>query len=702
MLLRCLGIAVLAVGSLVSSISVACENAEGVSVVISGHGSLPSIDLTTASIEGIAAEFGADGTVLIAAKELQQSLSPYQPVTVSFDSIPCGASIVLSIDLQVAEQSYEFRQRDGIIEIVGRPIGLLYGVYDLLQRAGFEWHAPDSLWAISPAELTLPADLPSERARPLMTLRGARTDEGANIPNDYLIWMARNRLNLVGVSGTNWKLAEALGIKLEGGGHSLISEILSNERIVDGTRLADLHPEWYGEAHPPIEAGSDFYENPCFAAPGIAEFFANDIGERLLKGDLKHVSMLDIWPSDQVSLSIPSSCPAPGPDAKPVDHLFDFIGKVMDSLQPMLETADPARNIVIAGISYYDLWDVPNASILQRLSSRPNVAYTHVFYVNERSYSQPLNAPEGSTNSDIFAALQDWSNAFRPYAITIGICEYYNYSIYNSLPATYSHVIKEDVQAYVSLGSDVHTYMHPIGGDPGPNRYQEVIRSRALWSAHASVDYFSSSFGDKAAEIERAYEMGTKALANVAEMWGAVGGLEQLITQKTNWSSPPLTDDQVRSAIPDYLEGGQHSLPNVRNTHFSPLRTEFVGLDQSVRGLTEVVDLLENALASSQADIKRRIEIDLMWYKFALAQYQILQTVARAFQVGGEYGNVLPLIEDSMRELEKNDMFNRTLSPLDQRRRFATSLHALRQSLSQPLWYEETWLWLKRMMRSVF
>lgn len=699
MLLGRLRIAVLAVASLGPSILSACENIDDVSVVISGYGSAPLIDIAASSIEGLAESFGNDGTVLIAAKEIQQFLSPYRPVTISFDRIPCRTSIVLNIDRHMAEQSYEFRQEDGIIEIVGQPVGLLYGVYDLLRRAGFDWHAPDPLWTITPAELVFPSDLPSERVRPLMALRGARTDGGATIPNDYLVWMARNRMNLIGVSGANWKLAGALGIKLEGGGHSLISEILSNERIVGGKRLADLHPDWYGGSHPPIEAGSDFYENPCFAAPGIAEFFAREVGDRLVRGDLRDVTMLDIWPSDQVSLSIPSSCPTPGPDAKPVDHLFDFIGKVMEHLQPILEAADPARNIVIAGISYYDLWDVPAAAVLQRLSPRPNVAYTHIFYVNERSYSQPLNAPAGSTNRNIFAALQNWSNAFRPYEITMGICEYYNYSIYNSLPVTYSNVIKQDLAAYVALGSDVHTYMHPIGGDPGPNRYQEVMRSRLLWNEDTSVGYFSSSFGDKAAEVERAYEMGTEALANVAEMWGAVGGLEQLITQKTNWSSPPLTDEQVRSAIPDYLEGGQHSLPNVRNTHFSPLRTEFVGLDQSVQRLTEVVDLLENALAGSRADIKRRIESDLMWYKFALAQYQILQTVARAFQVGGEYGNGLPLIEDSMRELEKNDMFNRTLSPLDQRRRFATSLHALRKSLSQPLWYEETWLWLKRIMR---
>lgn len=660
-------------------------------------------------IEELAQTFGNEATSLISAYEAKTALAKVARIVGPGAEPEDGACVVLlrlTPDDGLPEQAFRYRSAMNEVEITGGAIGLLYGVYDFLDRVGFKWYAPEGPWEIVPDALNWPATIPQETIPPSAAFRGVRTDDGATIPNSYLIWMARNRFNLIGLSGADATLASALGIKLEAGGHNLISEILSGDRVVAGSKLADVHSDWYGQGSAPIKLGSDVYDNPCFAADGLAEFFANELADRILGGDLSDASIIDVWPSDQTTLSLAKSCQKPWPEAGDVDQLFQFYGTVLGVLNDRLRREMPSRKIRVAGISYYDMWAPPDTRILPRLANLSNVEYIHVLYVNERTYSQPLVPSSDGINKRIYNAMRDWASRLSDGGVKIGVCDYYNYSIYNSLPATFASTLPADHEAYHEIGVDLLTYMHPIGGDPGPRRLTEALRSRLPWGDEPEKvidEYFSSAFAEHSADVRREYEKFDRALSNMAEMWGPVGGLTQMLGQRVYWADPPLSVDAIRASIDAYLDGGAQQLPDVRKTHFSPSESTFVGL-------TEAVDLLDEVLkaklvaARSEGDINRRIQIDAEWVEFAQLQYHILSAAAVAMKAGDDASSLKQKIAPYIERLKEVDKFNRMLSPLDQRKIFYDTVSVLERSVETPSWGDEIigWMqWMKKKLRSM-
>jgi len=137
----------------------------------------------------------------------------------------------------------------------------------------------------------------------------------ASIDHDELLWMARNRFNLIGVDGVNVSLARKLGFSLWGGGHRVLSSIVYAEREVEGRTLFEVHPEWFGRVRgqpQPISKGAASYTNPCFTDDGLIAFFSDYLIESLREGDLQEVDVLNLWPSDSISKGSFGECDSDG------------------------------------------------------------------------------------------------------------------------------------------------------------------------------------------------------------------------------------------------------------------------------------------------------------------------------------------------------------------------------------------------------
>jgi hypothetical protein len=689
-----------------ASVLVASANCSGESLEITifnppqGEHILNSIRQTPSEISSSP---GPGKTLAIATNELHRHLSKlHESVELFVDKNPSKCSIQLRLSFTPfpiigSDQGYRIQRDDSKISITANnEIGLLYGTYDVLDQIGFRWFTPDQLWEVTPDSIDFSRVPTDQLNSPSIAIRGVRTDDGATIPDEYLLWMARNRFNLIGVDGANIALGRALGIRFEGGGHNIISKVLYSNRLVDGKRLIELHPEWYGMASDdckkdPIPFGSDIYVNPCLGNRELTEFFVDDLCSRLVKGDLREIDILNVWPSDQLKFGLPATCIQSEPGITETDQLFLFYSAIMGGLQACLTKNAPSKKITLAGISYYDTWNKPSAKNFQKLLPFPNVKYIHVLYLNERSYAESLHTSKKTTNGRIAEAINEWATLVKAQGIGLGVCDYYNYSVYNSLPATFQNVLGDDFVAYRKWGLQLVSYMHPIGGDPGPRRLSESLRAKLAWSAIAvdsiARDYFDLVYSNSASEVSDLYKSINIATSNIAEMWGAVAGLSQLLGQSHYWAVPPLTSEQVRAALQDYLQGGLRTLPNVRQTYFAPLTSDFIGLARSIQELEKAAILVDSLQRKSAGINASRLRSDEKWIKFARGQYRALEAATRGqmplSQGGIDPKDAVAQIDAALQEVLQYDFLNQTLSPINQRQTFKSTIDVLKRTLTR-------------------
>ncbi len=127
-------------------------------------------------------------------------------------------------------------------------MGLLYGAYDFLHRLGVRWYAPGEIHEVMPplSPEKFPPDL-DVREKPCFLSRGFHAWENrAN--REFLLWMARNRLNYWCVDQEDKPFLHKLGIKLAGGGHVLTSLYLGPQ-----LEYPYDHPQFEGDENKPLD-----------------------------------------------------------------------------------------------------------------------------------------------------------------------------------------------------------------------------------------------------------------------------------------------------------------------------------------------------------------------------------------------------------------------------------------------------------------
>ncbi|WP_176013129.1 DUF4838 domain-containing protein [Victivallis sp. Marseille-Q1083] len=150
---------------------------------------------------------GADETVCFAAAELAKYLQQVTGATFPVVERTAGKAIVLSADLQGRKDGFRSRGAREEIEIVGdSPRGLLYGVYDFLEKAaGVRWFAPFDYGEVVPSrsELTLPGFL--DESAPAMEMRRSH----------YCSWWGREDFRTHGMAMADWAVKNRFNIALE-------------------------------------------------------------------------------------------------------------------------------------------------------------------------------------------------------------------------------------------------------------------------------------------------------------------------------------------------------------------------------------------------------------------------------------------------------------------------------------------------------
>ncbi|MBM3888755.1 MAG: hypothetical protein FJ388_06465, partial [Verrucomicrobia bacterium] len=118
----------------------------------------------------------------------------------------------------------------------GGRVGTLYAAYDLLYRLGCRWFAPGEVHEEVPRIAGIPNMDVTEK--PSFVTRGFLAWEDRGNP-DFLLWMARNRMNYWCVEQKEHGLMRKLGIRMVCGLHD------AEELFLNPARYFDAHPEWF-------------------------------------------------------------------------------------------------------------------------------------------------------------------------------------------------------------------------------------------------------------------------------------------------------------------------------------------------------------------------------------------------------------------------------------------------------------------------
>lgn len=568
------------------------------------------------------------------------------------------------------EQGFEIGWIDDSIYVTATTsTGILYGVYRLLEHIGFAWYQP--------GEISMPSgDVDAIRwqrirQQPRVARRGFWIFGDQPLPEDYTVWLARNRFNIA--ANVEPYLGSMLGIREWGGGHDLLQQEFSKPG------LFEQHPEYFsvvnGVRRPVTPTGT--YFNPAFGEPAAAEYFAGQLIERLAGGDLANVDVLNVWPADSRGGRFDESALAAS-IGNPTDNLLHFYGTVAARLRQGQDDGVLDRRVTLGGISYYETWQPPtNAAVVAALE---DADYLHVFYLNERSWSGPIDSALGDrdANRELLANLDAWeSSANLPF----GFVEYYNYSVYAAIALSDIEFIASNYRALVSGGGDLFGYMHPLLNNPGPRRLTNELLAKLGWDTVGTGDidrqayfdaitsrYFSRRYGSYDTEWREVYSLMAMSVENAAEIFG-LNSLYWLLFQEYLWTQRPYSTNEVVAFIPLYRNGGAQDLPTFPERGFR--RASFRGLDESIQLQTVAASRWQSVLEQSlDPAVRSNLEADVAWFEATRSRYRLMAASAD-FVVGTFNGSNVSNLRDSILDeiafLESSPTTDDTLSPVDQR-----------------------------------
>ncbi len=482
----------------------------------------------------------------------------------TFDELPPAVKEALAVPADSARNLGPEGYLLKTITVSGSPVlviaaparvGLLYGAYGLLDRLGVRWYAPEKLHEILPA-LPLTA-LPAVDAAesPRFPTRGFHAWEN-RAGRDFLLWMARNRLNYWCVEEEDKPFLHKLGIMLAGGAHILTSYYLgpnleypyNHPRFTgDENKPADpyavspgyqgdadkngklsffeAHPEWYGliKGRRSSRIDGDFGDNFCTSNPeAMAEFMKNAVRD-LVDGRYKDANIINAWTLDVGNWCECDKCQALGSLTDRNILFVDAYARAIKKAQAQKLINRPIRLLFLA---YADVIDPPTRQLPADFDYDMCIA---TFFPIVRCYVHNFDDPDCSVNLKYRKSLDGWfTDPNRRYRGQVCIGEYYNVSGYKCLPVGFRHTMAHDIPFYDSIGARHFHYMHVTTAAWGTKALTNWQMARELWNPGASAeglwtDYLDGRYGPAAPVMARFYGTVETMLSNVTDLKYSLG-----------------------------------------------------------------------------------------------------------------------------------------------------------------------------------
>ena len=362
-------------------------------------------------------------------------------------------------------------------------VGALYGTYRFLEQLGVRFFGLGDTGTVIPASAALPRRLDVAEA-PGYETRGFWAWE-PRADRDFLLWMARNRLNLWTAEERDPPFLAKLGIRLVAGGHAI------QKVCLDPDRYAAAHPEWYGmvDGRRRPEIGPDAGVNFCTSNVEAVRTLAGNLAHEVCAGRWRRADALAVWMLDDGHWCECDACRALGP---PSDRLFALLGVIADSLRAARAQGRLQRPLHVTTLAFLETMSPP-----QRVPANlEGQDFAVTYFPMDRCYAHALPDSSCAEINRAFASeyLAWASGADRPYRGALEVGEYYNIAELKSLPVVLTRVIRSDVPWYFAHGARHFHAMHVVTRLWGPWTVDHVLLARLLWSPNADADSILADF----------------------------------------------------------------------------------------------------------------------------------------------------------------------------------------------------------------
>ncbi|GEM_PF-973541 len=437
-----------------------------------------------------------------------------------------------------------------IIAAPGR-VGLLYGAYDFLHRLGVRWYAPGPGHEVFLRQVSDPlaADFDIVE-KPRFLTRGFHAWED-RADREFLLWMARNRLNYWCVEQSDKPFLHKLGIQLAGGAHVLTSLYLGpnleypyNHTQFEGDEAKpadpypvspdyrgdtdgngtltyfEAHPEWYGliKGKRSSRIEGDFGDNFCTSnAEAMAEWMKNAVAD-LAHGRYKDATFINAWTLDVGNWCECENCLALG---TPTDRNILFVHAYAKAIKKAQAERLINRPVRLLFLAYADVLEPPTRPLPADFDYDMCIA---TYFPIKRCYVHEFDDRRCSVNGEYLKHLEGWFlKPERYYRGQVCIGEYYNVSGYKCLPVCFMHTMARDIPYYYKAGARHFHYMHVTTDRWGSKALTNWQMARMLWDPDLDAerlwqDYFEGRYGPAHRLMREFYESLEAMLSNVSEL----------------------------------------------------------------------------------------------------------------------------------------------------------------------------------------
>ncbi len=525
----------------------------------------------------------------------------------------------------------------------GGRVGTLYGAYDLLYRLGCRWFAPGE------ANEDVPQiDRLSEMdvtQRPAFLTRGFHAWQN-RADEDFLLWMARNRLNYWCVEQEDHPLLRKLGMRMSCGSHDAqwrflnphspypynhpkfegddakaqdpypVGDDYRGDADSDGTLSTfEAHPEWFalrdGRRVPGISNDRPgFGTNYCTSNEHATAEFMKNFVQCLIDGPYRDADVVRFWTLDVGKWCQCPECRALG---TPTDRNLLLVHALDRAIKKARAEGKINRPVIVRFLAYADVLEPPSRPLPEGFDYETCSA---TFFPIVRCYVHEFDDPACDRNARYRRQLDGWAvDPDRHYRGQLCIGEYYNVSGYRALPINFMHTMAHDVPCFHRVGARHFHYMHVTTANWGNKALTNYQMARQLWDAQTDCaalwdDYFRRRYGPAAEPMREFYDALEKMFANVSE-------LKYGLARRLN-------------------RGADDLFPN---SHMRYERAEGVACDGPT--LLEIVDhgkacrkLIDRALAADVPQrIRTRIAEDERNFTYGERTVAYLHACVRAFQL---------------------------------------------------------------------
>lgn len=413
-----------------------------------------------------------DSTVLYAAKELRYYLDRMTSASFQIDEAGSGSVIVVSRDENMGLEEFSVRADGSKIEIKGGNRGVIYGVYDFLEKLGCRFFTSEC--EKIPTVKTLDVPMLDYSDRPVFEYREHNYFDVTNYPR----FAVRCRYN----GGSN-NIPKKFGSC-----NKYALYVHTFNTLVPPWEYADEHPEYYSERDGVRQARKDGVTQLCLTNPDVLRITVESVRKSLKEHpDAKIIS---ISQNDNIYNCTCEKC-------RKVDEeehsssgtLLRFVNAVAEQLE------DEFPDVVFDTLAYNYSRPAPKyvrnrKNVCVRLCSI-ECCFSHPF--DKCGDTRTVTRPDG-TKATFYSDLQDWSRICdRMY-----IWDYVTFFSHYAAPFANWRVLQPNLQIlYRNNVKGVYEEGNWASkGGVDFNELRNYLIAKLLWNPFCDIEKHKNEFID--------------------------------------------------------------------------------------------------------------------------------------------------------------------------------------------------------------